>query len=530
MSGLGGPSPLKRFVGPESWDAIVIGSGIGGLTAASLLAQDGGKRVLVLERHYTPGGFTHAFHRPGYEWDVGVHYIGNVEPGSMVRQLFDRISGGQLEWADMGQVYDRVVIGGKQYEYPKGRANLERMLKTEFPAEQGAIDRYFALIKRTARAAAGYYGEKAVPGWIAAIAGGLMRRPYLRYASRSTRSVLDELTGNQRLIAVLTGQYGDYGLPPAESSFAIHAMVTGHYFGGGFYPVGGAGRIAETVIPTITAAGGAVVVSAPVATILLEGGRAIGVELEEGRRFLAPVVVSDAGVRNTVERLLPADLEAVRPFRDRLRTLPPSYGHFSLYLGAEGTPESLGLPKANYWIYPHERYEQALADFCRDPGAALPLVYISFPAAKDPDFQRRHPGHSTIEAITLAPWNWVERWSDTRWKKRGAEYDQFKAGFADRLQRVVEEFVPGLRGRIRHAELSTPLSTAHFAGYASGEIYGLNHTPARFKERWLKPRTPIKGLYLTGQDISSCGVAGAMVGGVLTASVVLGRNLMRTKA
>ena len=87
--------------------------------------------------------------------------------------------------------------------------------------------------------------------------------------------------------------------------------------------------------------------------------------------------------------------------------------------------------------------------------------------------------------------------------------------------------MPGLRGRIRHAELSTPLSTAHFAGYPSGEIYGLNHTPARFRERWLKPRTPVKGLYLTGQDISSCGVAGAMVGGVLTASVVLGRNLMR---
>ncbi len=125
MSGPAGPTPLKRFEGPESWDAIVIGSGIGGLTAASLLAQDGGKRVLVLERHYTPGGFTHAFHRPGYEWDVGVHYIGNVEPGSMVRHLFDRISVAQLQWADMGPVYDRVVIGGKQYEYPKGRANLE---------------------------------------------------------------------------------------------------------------------------------------------------------------------------------------------------------------------------------------------------------------------------------------------------------------------------------------------------------------------------------------------------------------------
>src|SRR5580704_10557961 len=86
----------------DQWDAIVIGSGIGGLAAAALLAKHGGKRVLVLERHYVAGGFTHTFHRPGYEWDVGVHYVGQVQDAaSPLRRIFDRLTDGRLKWNPM---------------------------------------------------------------------------------------------------------------------------------------------------------------------------------------------------------------------------------------------------------------------------------------------------------------------------------------------------------------------------------------------------------------------------------------------
>ncbi len=98
---------------PEGdYDAIIIGSGVGGLATAALLAKHGGKRVLVLERHYMPGGFTHVFRRRGYEWDVGVHYIGGVgDRRSATRRLFDHITDGSLEWAPMGEVYDRIILG-----------------------------------------------------------------------------------------------------------------------------------------------------------------------------------------------------------------------------------------------------------------------------------------------------------------------------------------------------------------------------------------------------------------------------------
>src|SRR5215469_7721537 len=105
----------------EQWDAIVIGSGIGGLTTAALLARHGGQRVLVLERHYTAGGFTHTFRRPGYDWDVGVHYVGEVgDLRSLVRAAFDAVTDGQLRWNPMPYVYDRILIDGRGYDFPSG--------------------------------------------------------------------------------------------------------------------------------------------------------------------------------------------------------------------------------------------------------------------------------------------------------------------------------------------------------------------------------------------------------------------------
>ena len=117
---------------------------------------------------------------------------------------------------------------------------------------------------------------------------------------------------------MLTAQWGDYGLPPAKSSFAIHATIAEHYFGGASYPAGGAGSIAEAMVPLIEAHGGSVVTSAEVVGILLRGAKAIGVRMADGREFRAPQVISDAGAANTFERLLPRDLPALDRLRGKL--------------------------------------------------------------------------------------------------------------------------------------------------------------------------------------------------------------------
>ena len=136
----------------DNWDVIVIGSGMGGLSAAALLAKHGGKRVLVLERHFEAGGYTHSFHRPGYEWDVGVHYIGEVhDPSSPVRAAYDHLTGGRLRWSPMPEIYERIVLGPKTYEFVRGAGAFRDGLRSRFPAETRAIDRYLTSVARCTR-------------------------------------------------------------------------------------------------------------------------------------------------------------------------------------------------------------------------------------------------------------------------------------------------------------------------------------------------------------------------------------------
>lgn len=517
----------KRHEIVGKYDAIVIGSGIGGLATAALLAKHAGKRVLVLERHYTAGGFTHTFRRPGYEWDVGVHYIGDVlDPQSPLRRLFDDVTDAQLEWADMGDVYDRIILGDETFDFVRGRENFRRQLHGYFPQQRRAIDRYLREIDATIQFAGMYFMEKAIPPTLSRFAGWAMRWPLLTKGKRTTLQTLSKLTGDRKLIGVLTGQYGDYGLPPAQSSFFIHALIAKHYLEGAAYPVGGAARFAETMLPVIEKSGGAVYVNAEVSRILVENGRAVGVRLSDGNELRAPRIISDAGAYNTFRRLLPEEATETQRLEKLLRRQTESVSHVSLYVGLRQTAAELGLQKANLWVYPdadHDRHFQQTLAAGRD--APLASAYISFPSAKDPDFLRRHPGRATIEVIAMAPYDWFAPWAGSTWKKRGADYEALKGRLTEQLLKQLYAHVPQVAGRVDHAELSTPLSTEHFANHPRGMIYGLAPTPARFQERWLRPQTSLPNLFLTGADICTMGVAGALYGGLLTASVIAGRNL-----
>ncbi len=528
MSKIG--TPYRRAKLDESdgsYDAIVIGSGIGGLAAAALLAKHDNKRVLVLERHYTAGGYTHVFRHGDYEWDVGVHYVGDLHEGTDLRIMFDELTDGALQWEFMGDVHDRIVIGDQIFELPAGKEALRAKLKSYFENEAAVIDRYIELCENVVRASRGYFAEKAVPSFVSRIGGGLMRRRFVNYASRTTREVLEELTDNQTLIAVLSGQFFTYGLTPGESSFGVHAVVAQHYFEGAYYPVGGASRIAATILPVIESRGGLVVTRAEVDTIVCENGRAVGVKLADGKEFRAPVIVSAAGVPATFGKLLPAELVLQHGLDRHGAKMRPSIAHVCLYVGLKETAEELGLGRTNYFVYPSADYEADHAAYAKDPDGTLPVTYLSFASAKDPSFQQRFPGRATIDVMAPAPFELFEEWADERWQHRGERYESLKQRYAERLLDVLFRFVPQVRDKIDYCELSTPVSTLHFAGYQNGEIYGMAATPDRLCERGLRAQTPVPGLYLAGQDVGLLGVAGALFGGVIAASAIVGRDIGR---
>ena len=504
------------------YDVIVIGSGIGGLCSAALLSQMG-KKVLVLEQHYTAGGFTHAYEREGYEWDVGVHYIGDMGRKSQGRGLFDYISGGQLKWAEMDPVYDRIILGDEHFDFVAGKENFKNSLKLQFPDDTVAIDQYVDLVTTTTKYMAAVSQTKAMPRPLAKLMSLSSKNKFPDYALDSSYNVLKGLTDNEKLIAVLCGQWGDHGCPPKESVFLMHALIAGHYFNGGFYPVGGASKIAETIIPQIQVSGGDVLTYADVQEILIVDDRAVGVEMVDGHCLYADYIISNAGVVNTFTKLLPVAISDKFGYRDRVQSLATSMSHGGMYIGLRGTADELQLPKTNLWIYLDQHHDENVAALRKDPSAPLPLVYVSFPSAKDPDFQRRHPGRSTIE-IVIGPCDFEQyrQWADKTWGKRGDDYEALKADLSERMLAALYKQLPHLQGKIDYSEVSTPLSTNHFCRYKQGEAYGLAHTKARFEQEWLTPKTRVKGLYLTGQDLISCGVVGALMAGMVTAMSVVG--------
>lgn len=518
----------KQIKIDNHYDAIIIGSGIGSLTSGALLAREG-KKVLILERHYTAGGFTHVFKRKGYEWDVGIHYIGEVQrPNSAIRKMFDYISNNQLEWADMGEVYDRIIIGEKEYDFVKGVDNFKEKMLSYFPEEEKAIEEYVNLVFAANKAMSKYYIDKALPDLASMFIGGVMRRGYLKYSDKTTYEVLRSLTDNEELIKVLAGQYGDYGLPPKQSSFAMHASVVKHYFHGGSFPIGGSAEIAHTVDKVIEASGGTILISAEVDEIIIENNRATGVRMKDGKNIFADIVISGAGIINTYEKLIPTAVSEKHKFKDHLQKVRPSVSHGCLYMGLNGSPKELKLPKTNLWIYPDDAdHDTCVERYSADIDAAFPVVYISFPSAKDPSWSERYPDRSTIDIITLVPFETFAPWEGTRWMKRGEEYEALKEKIAQRLMEVLFKQMPHLRDRVDHYELSTPLTTQYFVNYDKGELYGLDHTPDRFRQKFLRPRTPIKNLFLTGQDIVTAGVGAALFAGLITASAITSINFMQ---
>ncbi len=507
------------------YDALVIGSGMGGLTTAALLSELGWK-VCVLEQHYTAGGYTHSYERHGYEWDVGVHYIGDVGTRTRTRRMFDFLSGGKLDLAPMDAEYDRFFIGDKVFSAVAGKKAFRDNLVNSFPDEEQAIDAYMELLAEVSGALSVHSMGRVLKPWQQSLAAPLMKMRIPASMYRNTYEVLSELTDDQDLIAVLCGQWGDMGLPPRQSAFMMHAMIARHYLYGGYYPVGGSWRIAESIIPMIRNAGGEVFTYARVKQILVDDGKITGVEMQDGQRIDCPCVISSAGADNTFKHLLPADVVERTGYQHLLSTVRPSLAHLCVYIGLKASAESLGLPQTNFWIYPHNDFDAAVERFVEDKDAPFPVVYISFPSAKDPDYLNRHPGTATIEIVAPAPYKWFEEWRGSTWGKRGEDYDALKADFGKRLMQHLYDKLPQLNGRVDYYEVSTPLSTDWFAGYQRGELYGLDHTSERLQQKWLGPRTKIPGLWLTGQDVLTAGVTGAMMSGMLTTMAMVGLRKM----
>ena len=508
-----------------SYDVIVIGSGIGGLTTAGLLARAAGKRVLVLERHTEPGGLTHTFRRDGASWDVGVHYIGQVGPGSRARAYFDYLSGGELEWNRMPDAYDRFVYPDLDLSVSSDPDSYERELVAAFPQEARAIHRYFKAVRRTTAWTTMGFVQGMVPRPMASLLR-LAQRMGGRTATGTTKAYLDSHFRSPVLKAVLASQWGDYGLPPSRSAFAVHAMVVSHYLEGGWFPQGGSARIARTFEKGVEQAGGAVRVAQEVTEILLDDGAASGVRvmdhrgpLSRERVYRAPIIVSAIGASNTFSRLLPTSGDIGRltgPARRTLEDLGTGTSAVTVFLRLRDDPRSIGLDGGNIWVnrdLDHERTQEH--SVCLLEGRPHD-VFVSFPSVKSGESPH------TAEIISFCDADSFRQWADLPKGDRGPDYSALKERVARGMLDLAESAAPGLSDLVDYLEVSSPLTYEHYTAHPAGAFYGPPATPLRYRSDPLGPRTAIPRLFLSGQDAGSTGIMGAMMGGLAAACQVLG--------
>jgi phytoene dehydrogenase-like protein len=505
---------------PE-YDAIVIGSGMGGLAFASIMAKLRKWRVLVLERHFKIGGFTHTFTRPGgWSWDVGLHYVGEMGEGMMGRQLFDFITKGRVKWNPLPDVHDVFVYPNLQVRACKGEANFRSALIATFPHERSNIEQYFRDVRSAASWAKRYITAMAMPPLLAHVIRAANRFT-AKLPLEVTQQYLERRFGDPRLRAVVTSQWADYGLPPSLSAFVTQAVIASHYSSGAWYPDGGAGQIAKETGTVIRAAGGELLPNHEVTRILLEGSRAVGVEanINKGKHraraeFRAPVVVSDAGAWNTFTHMLP---ESTLPFRDQLKSPPEGFEVVELFLGLRRDPREMGFKGENHWIFESFDHDGMYAQRNELLDCRATMAYLSFPSLKN----TRALTH-TAEIIAPFSYSSLEAHRHEPWRRRSLDYETAKHRITRALLDIVERHHPGFGDLVEYSELATPLTFEHFTAAPSGSIYGYPATPERYGKAWLGPRTPIQNLYLTGSDAAVLGIMGALMGAVVTASCVLG--------
>lgn len=508
----------------EKYDSIIIGSGVGGLSAAICLAREG-QKVLVLEQHDVPGGWCHSFYLNGYRFTPGVHYVGLLEKGQSSCELYEGLGiANDIAFYRMNpKGFDHCWIGNERFDYSANWEDFKADLITRFPHEKKGITKYLTLVRNVGRqlqiipTIRGLWQQLTVP----------FRTKHMgKYSPFTLKRVINWHVKDPLLQNILNIQFGNHGLPPAKASFIMHAAIMCHYAEGGFYPMGGGGALVKAMTNKIKAYKGVIKTSTAVKRILIEGEKhkkAIGVELASGEKIFADRVISNADPDTTYLNLI-GQKYLSKKLLNKLSKTKYSCTSLMLFLTVDMDVKKAGLDSGNIWRIPNKDLDTINADMQKVDileGEEFSGMFISCTSLKDPiSFDGRY---HTIEAITYINYDAFMEFTDEA-IERSQKYLEFKEQIIQKFLVTLEKVIPGITTNIVHKDLGTPMTNEYYLNTTRGNVYGTEKSLKHIGPFAYKSKSEIENMYMCGASIVSHGVAGAGYSGVQTAGAILGRR------
>lgn len=475
---------------------VVIGSGLGGLSTAVVLARHGWT-VTVLEQGTQAGGCLQSFVRKGTKFETGMHFIGSADPGQTLHRLlrFLGIDGLPLSRLDP-TAYDVVRLEGEEFAFANGREAFVETLARSFPHERDGLHRYFDGVEQVAAASSLHS--------LNASSSALARS--MEMQTRSVNEVVASVIADPLLQRVLVGNLPLYAGRRDRTPFATHAFITDFYNKSAFRIAGGSDRICALLLEQLQQQGGRILTRSRAERITCNDHQATGVTTAD-HFYPADLVVAAIHPRRLLD-LLP-DTPLLRPaYRRRINALPETVGSFTVYLRFH--PDRLPYLNRNYYVYDHggpwdcEAYTDA--DWPRG------FLYLHLCHEANPQYAQ------AAEIISYLRFDDVARWQGTHIGRRGPDYEAFKGAHAERLIAAVERAFPGTRAAIADVYTSSPLTYLDYTGTERGSLYGVEKDLTLGAACHVQHRTRIPNVLLTGQNVNSHGMLGTLVGTMVTCS------------